>query len=158
MDTVVLNCVTQFNIVWSVGTFPFLPISKMSSKNTLRYSRGIIVFKNRFHSKRSMIFRPTLHDDCKRSMIFRPTLHDDCKRSMIFRPTLHDDWRRLQTALSSDVFYRAPNKDVGMALNLNRLIVSAPLCISDCDTWWLACTEQRPAVWQIVATDILLTE
>ena len=28
MDAVVLNCVTQFNIVWRVGTFPFLPMSK----------------------------------------------------------------------------------------------------------------------------------
>jgi hypothetical protein len=36
---------------------------KTSSKNTLRYSSEIIVFKKRFHSKRSMLFRPTLHDD-----------------------------------------------------------------------------------------------
>jgi hypothetical protein len=28
------------------------------------------------------------------------------------------------------VFHRATYKDVGMALNLNRLIVSAPLCIN----------------------------
>ena len=28
LDAVVLNCVTQFNIVWLVGTFPFLPMSK----------------------------------------------------------------------------------------------------------------------------------
>jgi hypothetical protein len=35
----------------------------MSLKNTLRYSSGTIVFKKRFHSKRSTLFRPTLHDD-----------------------------------------------------------------------------------------------
>jgi len=76
------------------------PDVKMSSKNTLRYSSGIIVFKKLFHSERSMLFRPTLHDD-----------------------------RRLQTALPSDVFHRATNKDGGMALNLNRLIVSASPCM-----------------------------
>ena len=32
MDAVVLNCVTQFNIVWCVGTFPFLPMSKCRRK------------------------------------------------------------------------------------------------------------------------------
>jgi hypothetical protein len=33
------------------------PDVKMSSKDTLRYSSGIIVFKKRFHGKRSMLFR-----------------------------------------------------------------------------------------------------
>ena len=65
----------------------------------LRYSSGIIVFKKCFHSERSMLYRPTLHDD-----------------------------RRLQTALPGDVFHRATYKDVGMALNVNRLIVSALPC------------------------------
>jgi hypothetical protein len=32
MDVVVLNCVTQFNIVWRVGTFPFLPMTKCRRK------------------------------------------------------------------------------------------------------------------------------
>ena len=32
MDAVVLNCVTQFNIVLRVGTFPFLPMSKCRRK------------------------------------------------------------------------------------------------------------------------------
>ena len=77
------------------------PDVKMSSKNTLRCSSGIIILKKRFHRKRSMPFRPTLHDD-----------------------------RRLQIALPGDVFHRATYKNVGMALNLNRLIVSAPPCIS----------------------------
>ena len=31
-SAVVLNCVTQFNIVWHVGTFPFLPMSKCRRK------------------------------------------------------------------------------------------------------------------------------
>ena len=39
------------------------PDVKMSSKNTLRYSNGIIVSEKRFHSKRLMLFWPTLHDD-----------------------------------------------------------------------------------------------
>jgi hypothetical protein len=51
----------------------------MSSKNMLHYSSGIIVFKKRFHSKHSMLFRPTLHDD-----------------------------QRLQTALPGDVCFTAP--------------------------------------------------
>jgi hypothetical protein len=32
MDAVVLNCITQFNIVWPDGTFPFLPMSKSRRK------------------------------------------------------------------------------------------------------------------------------
>ena len=32
MDAVDLNCVTQFSIVWRVGTFPFLPMSKCRRK------------------------------------------------------------------------------------------------------------------------------
>jgi hypothetical protein len=39
------------------------PDVKMSSKNTLHYSGGIIVLKKRFHSKCSRFFRPALHDD-----------------------------------------------------------------------------------------------
>ena len=55
------------------------PDVKMSSKNTLRYSSGIIVYKKRFHSKRSLLFRRTPRDD-----------------------------RRLQTALPSDACFTAP--------------------------------------------------
>jgi hypothetical protein len=44
VDAVVLNCVTQFNIVWHVGTFPFLPMSKGCQK-TLRYRSGIVLKK-----------------------------------------------------------------------------------------------------------------
>jgi len=93
------------------------PDVKMSLKNTLRYISGIIVYKIRFH----------------------------IKRPMLFRPTPRDDWRP-QTALPSDVcFHRATYKDVGMALNLNRLIVSAPLCRS----WyhWYGTCFVGDAVW-----------
>ena len=55
-----------------------LPDSKISSKNTLHHSSGIIVFKKRSRTKRSMLFRPTLH------------------------------YWRLQTALPSDVCFTAP--------------------------------------------------
>jgi hypothetical protein len=54
------------------------PDAKMS-KNALRYSSGIVVFKKSFHGK----------------------------HSMLFRPMLHDGWR-LQTALPSDVCLTAP--------------------------------------------------
>jgi hypothetical protein len=43
IDAVVLNCVTQFNIVWRVGTFPFLPMPKCSRK-----TRCIIVAESLF--------------------------------------------------------------------------------------------------------------
>ena len=38
------------------------PDVKISSKNTPRYGSRIIVFKKRFHSKRSTLFWPTVHD------------------------------------------------------------------------------------------------
>jgi hypothetical protein len=78
------------------------PDVKMSWKNTLRYSSGIIGFKKKsFHSK----------------------------RSMLFWPTLRDDWSLKNRCTQRCVFHRTTYKDVGMALNLNRLIVAAPLCI-----------------------------
>jgi hypothetical protein len=76
MDALVLNDVTQFNIVWRVGTFSFLPMSKYC-RVTVAESQFL---KKRFHSKRSMLFRPTLHDD-----------------------------RRLQTVLPNDVCFTAPS-------------------------------------------------
>jgi hypothetical protein len=39
------------------------PDVKKSSKNTLHYDSGITVLKKRFHGKRSMLFRPMLHDN-----------------------------------------------------------------------------------------------
>jgi len=80
---------------------PIPPDVKMSSKSTLRYSSGVIVFKTRFHGKRSMLFRPTLHD-----------------------------MKASNRSTQRCVFHRAIYKDVGMALNLNRLVVSAPPCTS----------------------------
>ena len=87
MDAVVLKCVTQFSTVWRVGTFPFLPMSKCRRKTrrvtvaeSLFFFFLFIFLKNRFHSKRSTLFRPTLHDDS-----------------------------RLQTALPGDVCFTAPS-------------------------------------------------
>jgi len=47
MDAVVLNCVTQFNIVWRVGKVSVPPDVKMSSKNPLCYSSGIVDLKKK---------------------------------------------------------------------------------------------------------------
>jgi hypothetical protein len=46
MDAVALNCVTQFNIVWLVGTFPFLPMSKYRRK-----TRRVTVVESLFLKK-----------------------------------------------------------------------------------------------------------
>jgi hypothetical protein len=35
LDAVVLNCVTQFSIVWGVGNFPFYPMSKCRRKTRI---------------------------------------------------------------------------------------------------------------------------
>ena len=47
------------------------------------------------------------------------------------------------------VFHRATYKDVGMALNLNRLIVSAPPCIWPGSCEWM--TEDVQKLWIIYA-------
>jgi hypothetical protein len=96
------------------------PDVRMSSKNALRYSSRIIVFKKRFHSK----------------------------RSMLFRPTLQDDWR-LQTALPSDVcFTTPPTKMSAMTLNVNCLIVSAPPCSNgqNSDCWSSPFAKKNPLI------------
>jgi len=89
---------SQFNIVWCVWTFPFLPISKCRRKNTLCYSRCITVFKKRFHSKRLMPFWPTLHDDWRlySAMCVSPRHLQRCRHgakwisSNCFCPTLYE--------------------------------------------------------------------
>jgi len=43
MDAVVLNCVTQFNIVWRVGTFPFLPVSKCRRKTHVTVAESLFL-------------------------------------------------------------------------------------------------------------------
>jgi hypothetical protein len=101
MEAVVLNCLTQFNIVWRVGTFQFLPMSKCRLRNTLRYGSGIFVFKKTFPQQ---------------TLDALPTNAARCPKA-----SNRSSHRR--------VFYRATNKYVGMALNLNLLIVSAPPCI-----------------------------
>jgi hypothetical protein len=63
MDAVVLNCVTQFNIVWRVGKFPFLPMSKCRRKTRCVTVAESLFLKKRFHSERSMLFQSMLHED-----------------------------------------------------------------------------------------------
>ena len=46
MDAVVLNCVTKFNIVWHVGTFPFLPMSKCRRKTHYITVAELLFLKN----------------------------------------------------------------------------------------------------------------
>jgi len=76
----------------------------MSSKNTQRYSSGIIVKKKKVSTANARCYSD--------------------QRCMM------TEGFKLQTALPSDVFHRATYKDVGMALNLNRVNVSVPSCIS----------------------------
>ena len=45
MDVVVLNCVTQFSIVWRVGTFPFLPMLKCRRKARCITATELLFFK-----------------------------------------------------------------------------------------------------------------
>jgi hypothetical protein len=46
MNAVVLNCVTQFNIVWHVGTFSFLPMSKCRRKTRCATVAESLFLKN----------------------------------------------------------------------------------------------------------------
>ena len=76
------------------------PDVKMSSQNKLRYSSGIIVFKNPFP-----------------------------QQTLDALPANAAWWLKASNRSTQRcVFHRATYKDVGMALNLNRLIVSAPSC------------------------------
>ena len=88
MDAVVLNCVTQFSIVWHVGTFPFLPISKCRRKTCCITVAESLFLKNVSTANARCSFNQCSTQWC--------------------------------------VFHSTTYKDVGMALNLNRLIVSAP--------------------------------
>ena len=103
MDAVVLNCVNQFNIVWRVGTYPFLPMSKCRRK-----TRCVTVAESLFLKK----------------SFPRQTLNA--------LPTDAAWWLKASNRSTQRcVFHRATYKDVCMALNLNRLIVSAPPCITN---------------------------
>jgi hypothetical protein len=46
IDAVVLNCVTQFNIVWRVETFPFLPMSDCHRKTRCLTVAKSLFFRN----------------------------------------------------------------------------------------------------------------
>jgi len=85
------------------------PDVKMSSKNTLRYSRGIVVFKN-FSTANADVL-----------------------------PTNAAWWlKALNRSTQRCVFHRASYKDVGVALSVNRLIVSAPPC-----TWFVLNSKKK---------------
>jgi hypothetical protein len=98
MDAVVLNCVTQFNIVWRVGTFPCLPMSKCRRK-----TRCVTLAE---------------------SLFLKNVSTANARFSSDQRCMITEGFKPLYPAM----FHRATYKDVGMALNLNRLIVFAPLC------------------------------
>ena len=121
MDAVVLNCVTQFNIVWHVGTFPFLPMSKCRRK-----TRCVTVAESLFKKKKTFP---------------QQTLDAFATNAACWLKTSNRCTRRC-------VFHRATYEDVGMALNLNSLIVSAPpcmFCICYCCVWlthFVRCTLQ----------------
>jgi hypothetical protein len=97
MDAVVLNCVTQFNIVWRVRTFPLLPMSKCRRK-----TRCVTVAEPLFLKNVS-----TANARCSTDQ--RCTMTEGIKHST-----------------QRCVFHCAIYTDVGMVLNLNRLIGSAP--------------------------------
>ena len=139
-DAVVLNCVTQFNIVWRVRTFPFLPMSKCRRKTRCVTVVEPLFLKNVSTAnarcstdQRCMmtegfkLLYPAMYVSlhhlhrCRHGAKFKssngfcPTVaeplflkkHFHSKRSMLNRPMMHDDWR-LQTALPSDVCFTAP--------------------------------------------------
>jgi hypothetical protein len=67
MDAVVLNCVTQFNIVWRVGTFPFLPMSKCRRKTRCVTVAESLFLKNvsKANARRSSDQRCTMTEGFK---------------------------------------------------------------------------------------------
>jgi hypothetical protein len=115
IDAVILNCVTQFNIVRCVGTFPFLPMPKCSRK-----TRRVTVAESLFIIK-----------------TFPQQTLDDLP--MITAWWLKASNRSTQRCVFHCVIY----KDVGMALNLNRLIVSAPPCTKNGSVWEWECSRRR---------------
>jgi len=99
MDAVVLNCVTQFNIVWRVGTFPFLPMSKRQKTRCVTVAESL--FLNNVSTANA---RCPSDQCCMMTEGFKPlypamcvSLHHlqrcrhgaKCKSSNCFCPTLH---------------------------------------------------------------------
>jgi len=85
MDALVLNCVTQFNIVWHVGTFPFLPMSKCRRK-----TRCITVAESLFIKNVS-----TANARCSSDQRFMMTLQTTLPSDVCFTalPTKMSAWR-----------------------------------------------------------------
>jgi len=111
MDALVLNYVTQFNIVWRVGTFPFLPLSKYRRKTRSVTEAESLFLKNMSAAKA----RSSSDQRCMSTEGFKPLYPAMCVSPRIY-------------------------KDVGMALNLIRLIVSAPPCSSSSSSSYYCCS------------------
>jgi len=110
MDAVVLNCVTQFNIVWRVGTFPFLPMSKCRRKTRCVTVAEPLFLKNVSTAnarcstdQRSMMtegFKPLYQAMCVSLRHLHRCRHGaKFKSSNGFRPTLYLDGRKVTTLL-----------------------------------------------------------
>jgi len=99
MDGVVLNCVTQLNIVWRVGTFPILPMSKCRGKTRCITVAESLFLKNvsTANARRSSEERSTMTEGFKPlypAMCVSPRHLQSCrhgakfKSSNCFCPTL----------------------------------------------------------------------
>jgi len=100
MDAVVLNCVTQFNIVWCVGTFSFPLISKCRRKTRCVTVAGSLFLKNvstengRCPSDQRWVmtegFKPLYPAMCVSPLHLQRCRHDaKCKSSNCFCPNLY---------------------------------------------------------------------
>ena len=100
MDAVVLNCVTQFNIVWRVGTFPFLLMLKCRRKTRCVTVAESLFLKNvstenarRPSDQRCVMtegFKPLYPAMCVSPHHLQRCRHDaKCKSSNCFCPTLY---------------------------------------------------------------------
>ena len=100
MDAVVLTCVTQFNIVWRVGTFPFLPMSKCRRKTRCLTVAESLFLKNVStanalcsSNQRYMMtdsFQPLYPAICVSPRHLQRCRHGaKCKSSNCFCPTLY---------------------------------------------------------------------
>jgi hypothetical protein len=97
MDAVVLNCVTQFNIVWRVGTFPCVPMSKCRRKtHCVTVVKSFFIFKKNVSTSNA---RCSSDQRCMTTEGFKPLYPAMCvlprrhgakfKSSNCFCPTLY---------------------------------------------------------------------
>jgi len=125
--SLVLNCVTQFNIVWHVGTFPFLPMSKYRRK-----TRCITVPESLFLKNVSTANARCSSDQrCMMTEGFKPLFPamwvspchlQKCrhgakfKSSNCFCPTVYE--RHIQTAVLWHETMEGCSSTVGIKINL----------------------------------------